>query len=191
MRSSPRNWPCATRTRKTFLHGIEGHGGLLEKGAVVRGCMSRMFAAMQNNHGVTLEQIQTARAERNRVYDVSVRLLFVPVYLFGAMLVHRALRRRFSSDQRVALWAAKALASVALGFIGVQLEVLWRMPWEVVRVGNGHIGGHRLATYHSLSEHAAMMVAGILLFWLVHLLIAEPPVERAADEVLPQGLLLH
>ena len=90
---------------------------------------------------------------------------------------------------------AKALASVALGFIGFQLEVLWSMPWEVVRVGYGHIGGSRLATYHSQwgQRAAAMMVAGILLFWLVDLLRRGTTFETAhpSSETLPRGLLLH
>jgi len=176
------------------LHGLEGHGGLLEKGAVVRGCMSRMFVAIANNHVVAADQIQTARAERNSVYDVSVMLLFVPVYVVGALLVHRSLRRRFSPDPRAVRWMAKALASVALGFIGVQLAILWRMPWEAVRVGYGHIGGYRLATYHSPWEHAAMMVAAIVLFWLVDLVHAgqtSNDLANASASLGPEGILLH
>jgi hypothetical protein len=46
------------------LHGVEAHGGLIENDAVLRGCMSGMFAAIQNDHGVTADQIQTARKQR-------------------------------------------------------------------------------------------------------------------------------
>jgi hypothetical protein len=40
--------------------GVGPHGGLIDNGNVLRGCMSRMFAAIETNHSITSEQIRVA-----------------------------------------------------------------------------------------------------------------------------------
>jgi hypothetical protein len=67
------------------------------------------------------------------------------------------------------------------------------MLWEMIRVGNDHLGGHRLATFERPREQHAivLLVLGFLLFWLVDLLAAKQPHEPTEAQVLPRGLLLH
>jgi hypothetical protein len=103
------------------INGVEGHGGLIEGGAVVRGCMTRMVAAIYNNHGVAEDQILAARAQRNGVYDAVVLTLFLPLYCFGAALVHRRLRRRFASDRPSVQRLATIVASAPAALVGAQL----------------------------------------------------------------------
>jgi hypothetical protein len=93
--------------------GVEHHGGLLENGRVRGECLARMFKAIENNHGVTSEQIRLARGQRNPVYDLAVGLLFLPLYSLGAAIACRRLGRRFSSNERHVRLVATGLASMA------------------------------------------------------------------------------
>jgi hypothetical protein len=165
------------------LGGVEGHGGLIEGGAVVRACEARMFAAIEANHGVAQSQIQVARAHRNVGYDTGVLLLFVPVYWFGATLVQHGLKRRFWTDRLIVRWVATVVASVAVGLVGTQLAGLWSTMWELNRIGNDHIGGHRLATFLQPTEQhfAALFIIAILLFWLV---------DYVSSDVVPDHLAI-
>jgi len=58
------------------------------------------------------------------------------------------------------------LASLAVAALGAYLLVLWGMPWEGIRVGNGHIGGYRLATF---TRHGPgpVIVMALIVFWLI------------------------
>src|SRR5436190_2244498 len=156
------------------LYGYEAHGGLIEHGRVRNECMARLVATIENSHGITTQQVAIARGQRNRLFDVAVGLLFLPVYCFGATVVCLVLRRRFSSDRRHVGLLAKSLTSVAASFIGVQVGELWLDVWEAVRVGNGHMSSFRAATSNRWSQqhHGAELVGGILLFWVIALFYA-------------------
>jgi hypothetical protein len=172
------------------VNGVEGHGGLTEDGAVVRACSTSLFAAIETSHRVTAEQIQVARAARNGGFDVAVMLLFVPLYGLGAALVHRGLQRRFASERSVVRWAATAVTSVPAAFLGVQVAGLWSMLWEIIRVGNDHIGGHRLAPFVRPTElhPVGLFVIAILLFWLLDFLHSKPA-SHAFDFSVPERTL--
>ena len=86
-----------------------------------RECLSRMLHAIENNHGVTSEQVHLARGQRNWTFDVAVSLLFLPLYLLGAIAASRWLSRRFSSDERFVRLVATGMASVAVSFLGLQV----------------------------------------------------------------------
>ena len=156
------------------LFGTEHHGGLIDNGRVVRECLSRMASEIASHHSVTGGQIEGARATRHRTFDIAVGLLFMPLYWLAATVACRALTRRFSPDERHARMVATALTAVAVALLGCYAFVLWSMPWEGIRVGNGHIGGYRLATYR---RHSLALVSGgaFLLFWLVALLHRRVP----------------
>jgi hypothetical protein len=176
------------------LNGVEGHGGLIDDGRVIRGCRIRMFAAIESNHGVNAEQIQFARAHRNAVYDMAVMLLFVPLYSIGAVVAQRALKRRFGADRRVVRWLATVVVSIVVVVVGVELAGLWSTVWELTRLGNDHIGAQRLAAFERPSERHAMalVVGSVLLFWLIDLLRFEPSRdERDSSNVVALGLMLR
>src|SRR5438105_2336186 len=63
-----------TEHKRQFGYG--GHGGLIEHGRVFRGCLGKMIAVIERTHGVTHEQIDRARAERDRRFDAAVMLAF-------------------------------------------------------------------------------------------------------------------
>lgn len=153
------------------LFGSEGHGGLLEQGRLRQRCMSRMVDAIQRVHGVTAEQIDAARGERNRAFDAAAALLFVPVYGLAAAIACRRIGRRFPSSDRRAGLTAVGVGSLMASAIGLQSGQLWLTVWEVARVGNGHMSSFRAATQHPWpSDHVgALFATGVALFWLVAL----------------------
>ncbi len=159
------------------LYGYEAHGGLIDNGRVVKECMARLVAAIENNHAVTSEQIAIARGQRNRLFDITAALSFAPLYLFGATVACRRLARRFSSDSRSVRLVAASLASIAASFLGLQFGQLWGGIWEAIRVGNGHMSMFRAATHNRWGhQHVwALFVAGILAFWLIAVLWRRVP----------------
>jgi len=161
-------------------YGYGGHGGLIEKGRVHHDCLARIVSAIERNHGVTSEQVQAARAHRDWRFDLAVAALFLPLYWFGATVVCRGLARRFSADEPPVRIVATGLASLVVAFLGLQAGQLWTGAWETVRVGNGHIGGFRLASFaHPWASHVgALFVGAAMLFCLV----------AAASDRIPQAL---
>jgi hypothetical protein len=43
------------------------------------------------------------------------------------------------------------------------------MPWEGIRLGNGHVGGYRLATFNR-HGFRVLFAGALLLFWLIALM---------------------
>ena len=132
--------------------GVEHHGGLIDNGRFRRECLSRMFDAITTHHDVTSEQIQHARGQRNGAFDLSVGLLFLPIYSFGAVVACRRLSRRFTDDARVVRHIATGLCGVAFSVLGVQSFRLYGAVWESIRVGNGHMTSMRAASYTRWSQ---------------------------------------
>jgi hypothetical protein len=175
--------------------GIEHHGGLLDNGRVRNECLSRMFAAIEDHHGVTADQVRVARGRRSPAFDVAVAFLFVPFYSLVVAVVCRGLYRRFSPEDGHARWIASGLASVALAVLGAQCLRLWGAVWEVIRVGNGHMTSIRAASQTVwIKQHpGADIVAGVLLFWLIALIRFRmaPGDEPGNDNTLPPAILLR
>ena len=165
--------------------GVEHHGGLLDNGRFRRDCLSRMFRAIENNHGVTTEQVSIARGQRSPTFDLAVGMLFLPFFSLGATVTCRWLSRRFSSDERSVRFAATAVASVGVTFLGVQCFRLFGAVWEVVRVGNGHMAGIRAANHNRwVQQYAgADFLIGILLFWLIALCCSRVVSDESTSDV--------
>jgi hypothetical protein len=154
-------------TEHKRLSGYKGHGGLIDNGRVVKECMARLFTTIENDHVVTSEQIQVARAQRNRAFDLAVGLLFLPLYSFGAAGACRRVWHRFASHPRYVGLVAMGLMSFAVSFLGLLGGQLWFAIWELVRIGNDHFGGSR-AALNLWGEHSgALLIAGVLLFWFI------------------------
>src|SRR6202008_2592072 len=68
---------------------VAHHGGLLDNGRFRQACLSQMFRAIEDNHGVSADEIQLARGVRNPVFDLAVVLLFLPFYSLVAVAVCR------------------------------------------------------------------------------------------------------
>ena len=151
--------------------GIEHHGGLIDNGRLRHECLLRMFAAIENNHAVTAEQIRVARGYRNPTFDLAVGLMFLPFYALGATIACRRISRRFSSTERSVRWAATLLASAVVSLLGLQCLRLWGAIWEVIRVGNGHMTTIRAASQTRWIQLyvGADFIAGVVLFWVIAL----------------------
>jgi hypothetical protein len=173
--------------------GVEHHGGLFDGGHFRRECLSRMLQAIENNHGVTSAQVHLARGQRNWIYDVAVTLLFLPLYVLGAVAASRSLSRRFSTDERFVRLVAMGMASVAVSFLGLQCLRFWTAVWEVVRVGNGHMTSIRAASKNIWMHHVdGQLIGGILLFWLVTLCCCRVgSAEQSSAAPRPHGPLLR
>jgi hypothetical protein len=172
--------------------GIEHHGGLLDDGRVRSECLSRLFQAIERHHRVTSALVATARAGRNPTFDVTVGLLFLPLYAVATIIVSRGVARRFPPDERPARWVAMGLASLAVSLLGLQAFRLWGAVWEVIRVGNGHMTSVRAASRSAWVHHVdGPVLWGMALFlviavcWLrVDARAPEPPASA------PRGLLV-
>src|SRR5947207_4059290 len=156
--------------------------------------MARLFTTIESDHLVTSEQIQVARGQRNRTFDVVVELLFLLLYLFGATAACRRVWHRFSSHQHYVGLVAMGLVSFAVSFFGLLVRQLWFAAWETIRIGNDHFGGHRAAR-NVWGEHLGeLFMAGIVLFWVIALLryVAMSNDQMiSADNRGPHVLLLH
>jgi hypothetical protein len=175
--------------------GIEHHGGSLDNGRVRGDCLSRMFQAIESNHGATPDEIRLARGQRNQTFDIAVVLLFLPLYSLCATMACRWLRRRFSSNERYARLVATGLASMAAAVLGTQVFRLWGAVWEVIRVGNGHMTSIRAASSSRWPHQyaGADVIGGVVLFWLVALMCyrAASDDERSSDVRGASGVLLR
>jgi hypothetical protein len=173
--------------------GVEHHGGLIDNGRFRQECLARMFTSIEKSHDVTSEQVHIARAQRNGPYDLAVSVLFLPMYVLGAMSASRSLSRRFSSDERLVRLVATGIASVAVSFLGLQCLRLWGAVWEVIRVGNGHMTSIRAASHNAWVHHVdGQLIGGILLFWLVALWCSRvESVEHSSEAPRPHHALLR
>jgi hypothetical protein len=175
--------------------GVEHHGGLLDNGRVRGECLSRMFYAIENNHGVTSEQIRVARGQRNQEFDLAVALLFLPLYSLAATIACRSLYRRFSPNEPYVRLAATGLTSLAAAFLGMQCFRFWAAVWEVIRIGNGHMTSIRAASSSRWPQQygGADFIGCILLFWVIALtcyrIVSDH--EHSPDVRAPRGILLH
>jgi hypothetical protein len=150
------------------LHGVEAHGGLIDGGGVVKGCMARLVSAIETNHAVTPGQIAVARGERSLLFDTAAAASFLPLFVLSAIAVCSRLSRRFSNDERSVRLVAIALTSVAAGFLGIQGGRLWGAVWEAVRVGNGHMSRFRSANYTRWTgDHSSALGAVLALTFCI------------------------
>jgi hypothetical protein len=138
----------------------------IENGRLLHECMANLVAVIERTHGVTAAQIDDARAQRDSRFDVSIMLSFGAIYVAGAAVVGRWLRRRFTDGSRLVRAMMIGAASIACSALGVQLGALWTGVWESVRIGNDHYGTFRAARV-PMSQHLDIaFVAGIVLFWI-------------------------
>jgi hypothetical protein len=166
---------------------------MINNGRYRRECLSRLFDAIESNHGVTPEQIHVARGQRNGSFDLAVGLLFVPFYVFGAYIVCRWLARRFSSDGPSVGWVAIGLASIIVSLLGFQAFRLWGAVWEAVRVGNGHMTAMRLAPPNRWPHQyvGADFLAGVVLFWLVVYYLRRTMDEQSIESTSADSIFLR
>ena len=149
--------------------GAYAHGGLLAGGRVRNDCMNRLVATIETNHAVTVEQVESARAVRNPIFDGVVLLLFLPIYVAFARPVCVLIKDAIPSEARVGRLLALGLASTFASLLGVLSFQLWSAMMEGMRVGNpdGHMSSYRAATPTGERTVDALFVGGMLLFWLV------------------------
>ena len=151
-------------------YGYSAHGGYVDGGRFRDACRDKLFAAIADVHGVTLEQIRNARVTRTRDWRIGlmVALPFVALYYLGAVTLCRIWTRRFSPDERRQRLVAVVITSVAASIAGVQLAVLWFNIAEMIRVGNDHLGQTR--AFPTSGRYLAVMFSvGVTLFWFAAL----------------------
>ena len=166
-------------------YGYSAHGGYVDGGRFRNECREKIFAAIANGHGLTLEQVRNARVIRTRDWRIAllVAVPFAALYYLGAVMLCQIWTARFSPDEQRQRFAAFAITSVAASIAGVQLAVLWFNVAEMLRVGNDHLGQTR-AFPTSSPYLLAMFFAGLLLFSLAALrqYRRHSPTPPAADE---------
>jgi hypothetical protein len=163
-------------------YGYSAHGGYVDGGGFRDACREKVFAAIADVHGLTLEQVRNARVTRTRDWRMALiaAVPFAALYYIVAVMLCRMWTARFSQDEKRQKLVAFALTSVAASIAGVQLAVLWFNIAEMLRIGNDHLGQTR-AFPTSTPYLLAMFVAGLFLFSLAALR-QYPPIPPAADE---------
>lgn len=146
-------------------YGYSAHGGYVDGGGFRDACREKVFAAIADVHGLSLEQVRNARVTRTRDWRMAsiAAVPFAVLYYFAAVMLCRMWTARFSLDERRQRIAAFAITSVAASIAGVQLAVLWFNIAEMVRIGNDHLGQTR--GFPTSSPYLLTMFgAGLLLF---------------------------
>jgi hypothetical protein len=151
-------------------YGYSAHGGYVDGGRFRDECREKVFAAIADVHGLTLEQVRNAGVTRTRDWRIALMAAvpFAALYYIGAVMLCRIWTARFSPDEQRQRFVAFAITSVAASIAGVQLAVLWFNIAEMLRVGNDHLGQTR-AFPTSSPYLLAMFLAGLLLFSLAAL----------------------
>jgi hypothetical protein len=151
-------------------YGYSAHGGYVDGGRFRDACREKVFAAIAEAHGLTIEQIRHVRprASHNWRFVLPVSIPFMALYYFGALMLCRIWTTRFSADEQRLRFVALATTSVVASVAGVQLAVLWFNLAEMLRVGNDHLGQTR--AFPTASPYlAAMFFTGLILFWFAGL----------------------
>jgi hypothetical protein len=166
-------------------YGYNAHGGYVDGGRFRDACREKLFAAIADAHGLTLEQVRDARVTRTRDWRLvlAAAVPFAALYYLGAVLLCRIWTARFSPDERRQTFVAFAITSAAASMAGVQLAVLWFNIAEMLRVGNDHLGQTR-AFPMSSRYLSVMFFIGLILFWFAALrqYRRRSPVQLPADE---------
>jgi len=133
-------------------------------------CLARLNAVIASAHAVTAEQIAVARGARSRVRDGMVLLLFVPLYAAACGSVCRRFRNLIHAEGLWPRLIARAVASVSIAPLGLNLFFLWTRIFEGGRVRNpqGHFGARAASlNYWSYPVVAALLIGGVVAFWIV------------------------
>jgi hypothetical protein len=148
--------------------GYSGHGGLLDNGELSDRCRESLLKAIAAIHQVPIERVREAHLHGRRplAWDASVMILFGALYMLIARAVAGLIARRFGVDAPAEV-GALVVASIAVSAGGVLLGGLWSTVFELIRVGNDHLGGHRPSRIPWDAHSGVLYVAGVCVFWLV------------------------
>jgi hypothetical protein len=104
-------------------------------------CMTKLFAVIGANHGVSEAQIRGWIGRRNMMFDLAVFSSFLAGF---GLASHALMRRVFGawSFRGTLAIVAGAIVTVVVSAVGGSAGALWAAFWEVVRLGNEHVS-HR------------------------------------------------
>ena len=151
-------------------YGYNAHGGYVDGGGFRDACRDKVFAAIAETHGLTIEEVRNARSRVTPDWRflLPVSLPFMALYYFGAVMLCRIWMARFSADEWNLRFVALAITSTVASIAGVQLSVLWFNVAEMLRVGNDHLGQTR--AFPTAGPYlVAIFFTGLMLFWFAAL----------------------
>jgi hypothetical protein len=126
-------------------------------------CMTTLFAAAADTHGVDAQQVRNLLGRRALAVDLSVGLAFGVLYLLLSHAVVGGIQSRFSVEEPTALVVAFLGVAPAFGACGVLALGLWAGLIEMVRLGNAHMSYRvdRLPWSHHTLE---LFATGVFVF---------------------------
>jgi hypothetical protein len=133
-----------------------------------RACDARLFEAIAATHGIAVSAVLKARKQLDQPRFELV--LFWPmglIYLVCTWTGVEWLRRRFADDERRAAIAACAIASVMTCCTSLTLGEVSGEVIQMIRVGNTHLSYRALRVDWAHQHRAALLIAGIVVFWVV------------------------
>ena len=151
-------------------YGYSAHGGYVDGGRFRDACRDKLFAAIADAHGLTVDQVRDTRAHLSRDWRIVLiaSLPFGLFYYLVALVLCRMWMARFSADEQRLRFVALIITSAVASAAGVQLALLWFNIAEMLRVGNDHLGQVR-AFPMSTPYLTTMFITGLMLFWFAAL----------------------
>jgi hypothetical protein len=143
--------------------------GTLRRRETHQQCEARLFGAIADSHNITIDAVREARLQLDRRgFDWLVNLPMALLTLAGALLMTRAVRRRFPDDRLPRIVAILVL-SIGLGILVIGVGQVWAFAVEGARIGNDHLGhrglrimwGKHRATTFALVVLAMWVMAGL------------------------------
>ena len=126
-------------------------------------CKASLFATIADQHGLSVENVASAVAQRRVWLDALVMIAFAIPY---AALARHAAGRIFQSaigDSRVLASAMTVVVAVVFAAIGLFAGEVWTGLIESIRLGNGHVS-YRVDRVPWRQYPLPIFVAGVVVF---------------------------
>jgi hypothetical protein len=137
--------------------------GTLRRRETHQQCEARLFGAIADSRNITIDAVREARLQLDRRgFDWLVNLPMALLTLAGALLMTRAVRRRFPDDRLPRIVAILVL-SIGLGILVIGVGQVWAFAVEGARIGNDHLGhrGLRIPWGKHRATTFALVVAAV------------------------------
>ena len=126
-------------------------------------CMTTLFAAAADTHGVDAQQVRALVERRPLAVDVAVFLAFGVLYVAVSFAATGAILNRFSLDAPAAAIVASLAVAPVLSVSGVLVLGIWAGLIDTLRFGNMHMS-YRVDRLPWGHHPLALFAAGIVVF---------------------------
>lgn len=131
-------------------------------------CEVGLTAAVARSHGVSVSEIESARARiSDKGLDLTVNVPVAVLFLVVVVLTIRLIERRFAGEP-APMAVTLIIASVLLSGLFVMVGEFWTSILQMIRVGSMHVGG-RVRDLPWLRHERQVFTIAAIVFWIVAL----------------------